>query len=424
MSVTLHLTDEDADLSGYKRARLGARSDIPSLVRAITSTEAGPSSGVQATRTAGGTALAWITDPLNAVALTAAAWTLHLWAHESNLAANAAVRVQVFQWTNAEAGTALLDHNPGTELTAATKDQALTSGAATATALADGDRLVIKVLFDDAVTMVTGYTCTLSFNGQSPRAEGDSYLICPDNLSVTAVLPSATRLRVRRLLKDNDTLGGLLEDADLDRAIAGAIETYSRDRPREVADYVSGDGSTYQFALPRFWALGFSRVLEVEYPAGEQPRTILEPDDYEVVNTLLGLQPRRYLEFRVGAPESGTNNLVLRYTARHVHTDELDTIPPGDMEPVCWLAASYAAVELASKMAASSDSTIAADSVNYRDGVTRWRDVAKQYQALYDQAMGRGKEAAGSVVAAGLVTEWDTAPQWGATHFYHPSRRR
>ena len=41
MSTTFWLTDEDSDVAGYLRLKLGARSDAPSLVRAITATVAG-----------------------------------------------------------------------------------------------------------------------------------------------------------------------------------------------------------------------------------------------------------------------------------------------------------------------------------------------------------------------------------------------
>ena len=101
MATNIWLTDSDSDLSGYLRATIGYRSDAPSIVRAVTNTEAGPSSGVQVTRTAGATtALAWITDRLDGTDLSAAAWTWHLWAYESAAAANAALRVQVYPYAN------------------------------------------------------------------------------------------------------------------------------------------------------------------------------------------------------------------------------------------------------------------------------------------------------------------------------------
>ncbi len=421
MSVSFWLTDEQADIEGYYRAKLGGRSDCCSLVRAVTNTEAGPSAGVQATRAAGGTAIAWITDPLDGTDLTAAAWILHLWAKESGLAANAAVRFQVFKFDVEEAAAALLDDNPGTELGTVIKDLARTTGVASATTMADGDRLVFKVLFDDATgaDMAAGQTCTLAYNGQYPRAEGDTYIVCPDGLAVTAAMPALTRTHVRRHLKDTDASNPLLSDAEIDQAFDAALKTYSRDRARAVADPISGDGRAYQIPLPGRWIAGFSRVNSIEYPTGNQPRTILEASDYQIVDTVLGRQPLRALEF-ASTPDAGTDNILVSYTTRHVHNDELDTVPAEDFEAVTWLAASIACATIATKMAGSSDSVIAADSVQYRDSQLRYKQQSEAFKKMYDDFV----KGDGSVRAAGAMTDWDTNMSYRGDRLFHPRRWR
>lgn len=422
MSTNIYLTDEASDIAGYRRASLGRRSDACSLVRAVTNTAAGPSSGIQVTRTAGGTALAWLTDPLNGLALTAATWTLHAWAKESNAAANAALRWQVLRWTVAE-GSTVLDDNQGTELGLTTADSNLTSGAATAITLTDGDRLVIKVLVDDAGTLATGYTVTLAYNGQHPRAEGDSYLVCPDNLTVTAAVPLATRTRLRNLLLDTVTLSvnePLLSDEQMDQALAAALRTYSKDRPRLAVDAISGDGTAYEFPLPRQWVWGSSTLQSVEYPAGEQTPTLMDINDLRIHEGVLGVQPVRVLRFATTTPESGTDNIIVSYTTRHVHTDELDTVPADDLDAVCWLAGAYAADTLAAKQAATSDSSISADVVNYQSGVDRWRAVARQLRERYQAHLGMG----GKVPPAGRTVDWDTNGSLGQDRLFHPRRWR
>src|SRR5690349_4825890 len=102
LSSVIWLTDSDSDISGYKLAKLGSRSDCCSLVRAVTNTTAGPTSGVQITRTAGGTTLGWITEPLDGTDMTAATWEAHIWAKESSGSANVALHTQVLRYTNAE----------------------------------------------------------------------------------------------------------------------------------------------------------------------------------------------------------------------------------------------------------------------------------------------------------------------------------
>lgn len=423
MSQNLYLTDEKSDITGYLRAKLGTRSDCCSLVRAVTATAAGPSAGIQATRSSGGTALAWITDPLGGIALTASAWTARLWAYESNAAANAALRLQVLPYTTAE-GAALLDHNPGTELPTAMRASALTTGAATATTLNPGDRLVIKVLIDDAGTLAAGYTATLAYNGERPRAEGDSVVICPDALTPLAQFPDSTEERIRRAIKQfrEDAAMGAGEIArdDVIQAAEAALRTYTRDSPRIVSAALSGDGSAYDFPLPAAWIAGTSRLLGVEYPAGEQVPLMVDPNEVAVREGTLGGQPTRLLRFLATTPSSGTDNIVVTYTTRHVHTTEEDSVPADDLDAVCWLAASNLAQTMAAKRADSSDPSLHADAVNHRDAEQRWAAVAKRLAGMYQQHLGIGAEVA---PAAGVI-DLDVNSSWGKDRLLHPRRLR
>lgn len=417
MTVNFVLTNEDAPIDGYKLARLASVSDAPSLVRSAVDTEAGPSDGVLIG--------SWITEALDGTDLTAAAWTVRVWAKQSATAAKAALRFQVYQFNNAEAGSALLDHNPGTALATTTRDVAQTTANADVTVLAAGDRLVFKLLTDDETgeTMVAGYTVTVSYNGQSPQAEGHSYITCPDALALLAAMPAATRTQVRRNLQDTSSSNPLLSNDEIDQAFDIALREYSSDRPQEITDYLSGDGSSYKFVLPRRWIHGFSRIVELEYPhdsSDDQTRNLLEPNDYEVRESSLGPQPLRQLAFKAHTPDSGTDNIAIVYTTRHVHNDQGSTIPAEDFDALCWLASSNAALTLAAKMAASSDSTIAADSVQHRDGEQRWRSVAKEHKAKYDVHI-KGDD---KVQAAGAVVDWDTSMSDKADMLYHRRRLR
>ena len=430
MAVNFFLTDEDADVQPatgvYKRAKLGSRSDNPSLIRSVTNTAAGPSSGIQITRAAGGTVLAWISDPLSGVDLTAAAWIFHIWAKESAAAANAALRFQVLPFTVAEQASAL-DDNGGTELGTTNADYARTSGVAAVTVLADGDRLVFKILLDDAtaLSMAASQTVTMSFNGGVARAEGDSYITCPDTLAVTAALPAATITELRRLLHvaaDTADYSARLSDAEATLAFQKALVSYGHDRPRVVSDYLSGDGSAYLFPLPRRWIAQYSDIKAIEYPAGNQIRTLLEPEDWEIDVGATGGIPTRRLRFRQLVPDSGTDNLLVTYTTRHVYDDEQSTLPDEDYQAVVFLAASYAAEQLAARMASSQDSTMQADSVQYRDGVVRFRDIAKAYRTNYDRHI--NQQPGAEIRGAGYVQDWDTNLSWGGDRIFHARRGR
>ncbi|MEK9722019.1 MAG: hypothetical protein VW405_00865 [Rhodospirillaceae bacterium] len=420
MAASVWLTDTPADIAGYRRAVIGSRGDCPSLVRAVTSTEAGPSSGVQATRSAGGTALAWITEPLSGIVLTAATWTAHLWAYESNAAANAALRLQILQFTNAEGNSVLDDTGSTTELTTTMADYNRTTAAATSRTLADGDRLVFKVLVDDASSsMATGYSVTLAYGGQTARAEGDSYLVCPDTIQPTQSVPQATYDAIRRILRQEapgDVATDVLQNAELADALTAALATYTRARPRTAAAALSGDGTAYDLTLPAGWVWGLSRLLSVEYPAGDQTPTLLDADDVGVHESVLGVQPVRAVRFR-STPASGTDNIVVRYTTRHTHTDEGSTIPADDLDAVLSLAAAYGADTLAAWSARQSEPTIGAEVVT-RDGVQKWRDVAAQLRKRYEAAVG------GGLTAASGVRDWDTKDSLGRDRLLHPGRWR
>lgn len=421
MATTLFLTDERADIAGYYRLKLSARSDAPSLVRAVTATQAGPTTGIPITRTATGTAISWISDPLDGTDLTANPWTFHMWAAESDAAANVALRFQLLPFTTAE-GTAALDDSATAELPTTTQDYARTSPNATATVMNDRDRLVLKILLIDAGTMATGYSATISYNGQFPGAEGDSWITsASDTLAVTAQIPTATVSAVRAWLKDTDPTRPFITTAEIQQGITRAIDEYSRDRPRAIAEYYSGDSQTFDFPLPRFFVRGFSQIYEVEYPANNQVRTVVDTDDWLIIekpSTTTNI-PIRALRL-ISTPGRGTDNIIVRYSAPQVHTDELDTIPIRDFQAFCQLGGSFAAQMAAGRMAASADSTIGADVVNYRDGVQRWSDVARQLRKGYDDHIGAGEDTP----PAQFTQDWDTVSSWGTDRLLHRRRWR
>ncbi len=429
MSTTFWLTDADADIQpatgAYKRAVMGGRGDNPSLVRSVTATAAGPTAGVQVTRSSGGTALAWITDPLDGTDLTAAAWELHAWAKESDAAANTALRLVISKWTTSASATVLDDTGSTTELTTTMADYARTTAVATVTTMADGDRLLFTIYADDAASsMAASHTVTLSYGGTYPRAEGDTYLVCPDTLALTAELPAATETSIRRVLREEQgpatTADPLINQDEVRTAFDRALTEYNRIRPREIVEAMSGDGTTYDFPLPSRWIHGFSSIRQIEHPTGEQRPVYLDGNDYRVEQSVLGRQPLRYLRFFLSAPESGTDNVLLTYTTRHVHTDELDTLPPEELEAVCWLAASWVADARSADEADTSSPTINADVVNYREGVTRWARVASRLRDRFQKHVG----ADSGVPAAGGFVDWDVASTGGGDRLFHRNRWR
>lgn len=98
-----------------------------------------------------------------------------------------------------------------------------------------------------------------------------------------------------------------------------------------------------------------------------------------------------------GGPEGGGPAPVL---------DEAeDTIPPGDREAVCALAAETLLDQLAARHAADTDSTIAAGAVDRRSLSARYARLAARHRARYRDLLGldaqgrRRPRAAGTQVA-------------------------
>jgi len=136
---------------------------------------------IQWTKTAGGTAMAWITGPVQS-AFTLTTTDLSIWAHENNMSANCGGRYRLFKYSEGSE----------TELTGGPFDDGVEFGTVatemtwignpTDTAFAVGDRLVLKLYITNVGTMATGFTCTVTFNA-ADGATGDSFLNLNENVT-------------------------------------------------------------------------------------------------------------------------------------------------------------------------------------------------------------------------------------------------
>lgn len=249
--------------------------------------------------------------------------------------------------------------------------------------------------------------------------------------------PAATRSAVRYRLLDLDATNPLLTDATtLDAAISSAVAKYGQDRPLEVVEDEAGNGSPFfvlvgSGAVLASWQDGSSQIQRIEYPASAVgadyvPTYLDRQDDWDE-----GYRDasKTYLRLKTVVP-AATETIRVTYTAPHTHTSATNTVPSGDLEALYDLAAHFACLALGTKMAGSSDSTISADSVNYRDSQLRYKQQAEAWLASYNDRMGisTGDTGGGSggsgVVGASAVGDWDRTYQSGAPFLTHWSRRR
>ena len=239
--------------------------------------------------------------------------------------------------------------------------------------------------------------------------------------------PAATRTHVRNRLLDLGDVNPLLEDgATLDEAITAALSRYSLDRPRQLVADVNGSGSPFYpltgaSKVLTSWLDGLSSILAIDYPAGTvsasyQPTYLNQTFDWR----LYADSTVTYLRLLTVTPKTG-EKLRITYTAPHLHDSTGSSVPVSDLDALYDLSASYACLALATKMAASSDSVITADSTNYRDGQLRFKQQADAWEASYQDRLGiKDGVAAGSAVSDWVRTAPPGVPflthnrRWGA----------
>lgn len=194
MATTFFLTNTASDITGALVELLASLTRGGSLATSTTNTVTGPVApqGLILTDTAGGTGLAWYTNPLNAVTISGSI-TANLWMSESAIQANATAEGHVFRTdgTGAFIGS-LWNLERGTEM-GTTRAAQNWSGTPTSTALNAGDRLAFAVYANDAtaVTMASGRTISFGYNGATGAADGDSFFTFTETITEQTVTAKA-----------------------------------------------------------------------------------------------------------------------------------------------------------------------------------------------------------------------------------------
>lgn len=181
--IPIYLSNDPSDVAGYLKAYIGGRSPNASTTAstAVTSTVAGvETTTVAMTLTAGGTTALWITVPFDsAVTISTGPSSQNLWALESNASANALIAFTYAEYTTSQQ-SAFFTSSIGTELgtTAARVTWLKAAGETlTGTTIDAGNRLVIAPVLGAVGTMGGSQTVTMSYNGATDGAAGDTYVI-------------------------------------------------------------------------------------------------------------------------------------------------------------------------------------------------------------------------------------------------------
>lgn len=181
---TVYLRDAASDIDpGAELEKLASPTRGAAAVSKVTNTAAGPTAGVQVTNGAGGTAIAWLSAPLDAVTI-AGTVTFNVRMAESAAQANTGAQVKIERCNGAGVvQSTIVNSEQGTELTTSESARNWTA-TPTSTALSAGDRIKITVLGNDAGgNMGSGRTFTLWYDGPTAGASGDSYVTFTESLS-------------------------------------------------------------------------------------------------------------------------------------------------------------------------------------------------------------------------------------------------
>ena len=225
--------------------------------------------------------------------------------------------------------------------------------------------------------------------------------------------------RVKFLIQDG---AGFLDTASLDTAISAAVNIYSRDVPQVKINDLAGDGSAYSWNVPSDWGEDFSAIKAVEFPQGENPAEFLEDEDWVIYYDLVATV--KTLKFRlINITPTASQTVRLIYTAPHeVPTTGNATIRDVDGEAFSYLAAALCLRALAAKHAQSSDTTMSADAVDWGGKVDQYITLAKEYENLYRNHIGKGDKV--QVKAGSAIQDMDTSYAWGADFVFHPRKWR
>lgn len=212
--------------------------------------------------------------------------------------------------------------------------------------------------------------------------------------------------KVIAIVKDDS--GKLSNPDDFNAAIAAALKTYSKHRPDIAVEDITGNG-THDYDLPDAWMEGFSSISSIEYPMDKVPAELLDNDEYAVYQTPDGKKIRLMNDM----PPT-TDAFRLSYTLPRMQ----DTILANDEDALCNLSASFCLDQLANAFAQTSDSTIGADSVNYRTKSYEFAQRAKKHMQLYKEHVGikEGDTAA----PASAVVDLDEKYPGGGERLTHP----
>lgn len=154
----------------------------------------GPTAGIEAKDTL--SSYEWISFPLDADTTISGTITANLWGQETNMSANGAINVHIQRLDSQGAIISTIANSARTTELAFAGVNAVNNFTVTptSTSMNKGDRIRLRVYFDDAGTMATGFTFNLGYNGTTAAVDGDSYISFTETFGFLTAEPAGTTM--------------------------------------------------------------------------------------------------------------------------------------------------------------------------------------------------------------------------------------
>ena len=192
---------------------------------------------------------------------------------------------------------------------------------------------------------------------------------------------------VDRALQDD---AGKLTSDEIDGFMTTeALQMYTRHRPYTAVVDLSANGTySYEISASAFpsWVDGFSYIAKIRYPAGEyqDPRDEeIAFEDWEIYETTT----TKYLRFTSISPTSGKTIRVFHTAVHTIPASTAVSIYANDIGAFVNLTSSFCAAAIARGYGQTSNSTIGADAIAYRDKSDIWASRAKELYTKYIEYM-------------------------------------
>jgi hypothetical protein len=203
--------------------------------------------------------------------------------------------------------------------------------------------------------------------------------------------------------------------------LADALKRYSRDRPFEDVEDVTGSAAKLQ-ATPTNWEDQWSVVRKIVYPYSDEDSTVLEADDYEVDSVPVAGSPVQKIRFKSHEP-AATETVRIWFTRPHVCSDTVCTVYEEDEEAFAHLVAHVIEKKKASIFLGLKDQAVEVDLVDYGAKSIEARALAKMHLDSYREGIGLSAEGPKPAAVAGDIDVETSSPY--VSHLrHHRSRYR